>query len=55
MAAAAARLGPSVVLPGQLPDEDPAETQEWLESLDAHTAAGTRRSWSTVLSARPSE
>ena len=34
MAAAAERLPISVGFPGQLPDEDPAETQEWLESLD---------------------
>ena len=34
MAAAAERLEPTVTVPGQLPDEDPAETQEWLESLD---------------------
>jgi pyruvate dehydrogenase E1 component len=35
MVAAVDRLtGISVGLPSQLPDEDPAETQEWLESLD---------------------
>jgi pyruvate dehydrogenase E1 component len=34
MAAAAECLPISVGFPGQLPDEDPAETQEWLESLD---------------------
>ena len=35
MVAAVERLaGISVGLPSQLPDEDPAETQEWLESLD---------------------
>ena len=60
MAAAAERPEPTVTVPGQLPDEDPAETQEWLESLDglvehAGRRAGRKRCCSAFCSGRASD